>query len=482
MRGSSAPRTRIVIYTFCLLVAGVLQAVSASSRSADSRAKTLLPEILFVSAPVVTPGTVALHFPDGSSIFRLSSVGHSSKPLNLTPDFYAVADPQVSFDAAHVLFAGQKNAGEKWQIWEMTTDGHDSRQITHCPADCLRAAYLPDDEIVYTVVDAHGAYLAVSKLDGSQAHTITFAPANFQVETVLHDGRILASANSPLSESGAKSRILYTLRPDGTALDPFRSQNPLTGIEHDGAELDDGSVVFVSSISQPESSGALEEISLGAVHETRLSSAGNFSSPRELAPNQLIVARLTPGVASSGPARHFDLYAFQLKTRTFGEPIYADAHHSSVQPVVVAPHPVPKKYWSLVNPPANAGYFICLDSRMTADRQTGKFSTPIARVRVLRVNPATQAEQSLGEAPVETDGSFYLAVPANQPVRFELLDAQGKLIHAQKGWVWSRPGEERGCAGCHEDRAIAPENRWPLTLKRFDTPTLMGVKGHAAEH
>jgi len=76
---------------------------------------------------------------------------------------------------------------------------------------------------------------------------------------------------------------------------------------------------------------------------------------------------------------------------------------------------------------------------------------------------------------VEKDGSFYIAVPPDRPVRFELLDANGAVIRAQQSWIWSRPGEERGCVGCHENKAIAPENRWPLALKRFDTPTPLGL-------
>jgi len=30
--------------------------------------------------------------------------------------------------------------------------------------------------------------------------------------------------------------------------------------------------------------------------------------------------------------------------------------------------------------------------------------------------------------------------------------------------------------GCHEDRAVAPENRWPLALRRFDAPFCLGVQ------
>jgi len=102
-------------------------------------------------------------------------------------------------------------------------------------------------------------------------------------------------------------------------------------------------------------------------------------------------------------------------------------------------------------------------------------------VRVISLQSTGARERSLGEAPVEKDGSFYVEVPANQPVRFELLDANGQTIVAERSWIWTRPGEQRGCPGCHGDKALAPENRWPLTLKRFDTPTALLEKNDAAE-
>src|SRR5208337_3086171 len=60
------------------------------------------------------------------------------------------------------------------------------------------------------------SYLAVSKTDGSQMHRITFGPGNFWLETVLRDGRVLASASShsEATEAARKTRLLYTLRPD----------------------------------------------------------------------------------------------------------------------------------------------------------------------------------------------------------------------------------------------------------------------------
>lgn len=94
---------------------------------------------------------------------------------------------------------------------------------------------------------------------------------------------------------------------------------------------------------------------------------------------------------------------------------------------------------------------------------------------MLTLDNATGHESVLGEAPVEADGSFYIAVPPDQPVRFELLDAAGHVVRAQKSWIWTRSGEEHGCVGCHEDRALAPENRWPMALQRFDSPTRLDL-------
>jgi hypothetical protein len=127
-----------------------------------------------------------------------------------------------------------------------------------------------------------------------------------------------------------------------------------------------------------------------------------------------------------------------------------------------------------MNPDLKRGYFICLDSHLAEGVPNGKIAAKLARVRVRTLDTATQQESALGDAPMEEDGSFYIAVPPDQPVRFEVLDAADRVVRAQKSWIWARSGEEHGCVGCHEDRAVAPENRWPMALRRFDTPTRLG--------
>jgi len=458
----------------------------ASSASPSRSAKAARPDIIFVQAATFSDRGGSLRFPEGSRIARLQSQTNHAVPQNLTPEFSAAADPQVDFDAARILFSGQETRGDKWQVWEMDADGSHKRQVTRCAEDCLRPGYLPGGEIVFTILDHKDdysdPYLAVANIDGSNLHRITFSPGDWWFETVLRDGRILASASWPLSPAAHSSapRLLYTLRPDGAAMDSLRCDHRPPSVREDAQELEDGSIIFISTPVHPsQTGGELTEIQRGALAENRIVSAGaGYLSPRPYFQNQLIVARQQS--QSHGAPQRFALYSFDLQKQQIGPVIYSDPQLSSIQAAALAARPVPKKFWSTLNLDSKLGYFISLDSYSSADAPNGRVAAPIAQVRVITHASGEDRERILGQAPVEKDGSFYVEVPADQPVRFELLDAGGKLLVAEKSWIWARPGEQRGCAGCHGDKALAPENRWPMTLKKFDTPTHLDKNENAS--
>jgi len=466
------------------LIAAVLilppAALPQGVRPSSSAKNANHPEILFVQAASVKGGRLSERFPSGSRIVRLSR--GSNEPTNITPNFFGAADPRISFDGSKVLFAGKKDAAATWQIWEMNTDGTGQRQVTHCDGNCLAPAYLPCDAIAFSgeVQNANGsrAYqIYFGKLDGSDVHPITFGPGDFELETVLQNGLILVSARSPLQPKREfeSSRNLYTLRPDGSGLAAFRCDHEAPAIRSQAEELDDGSVVFVKNkVLGSGAGGDLAAIRRGATHNSTLGPEGTLIwSPRQLEAARLIVARRVSAPRAAGK---FDLYSFDLIHGRFQDPIYKDSELSSIEAVLAAAHPAPRWYWSTLNPEAKVGYFICLDASLTTGAPKGRLSPLPTAVRVLALDPATGKEKRLGEAPVEQDGSFYIAVPADHAVRFELLDGDGKVVRAQESWIWARPGEEHGCVGCHEDRALAPENRWPLALRRFDTPTRLGLQ------
>ena len=304
-------------------------------------------DLLIVQAPEVRPGPVTSRFPQGSKLIRVAPSALS--PRNLTADFFAAADPHTSFDGLRVLFAGKKAADLTWQVWEMNIDGSGARQITHCPDDCLKPAYLPRGEIAYTAIASeqpsgslHGLpggrhatfapppplswaqvlQIWVCKFDGSDARQITFGPGDFQVETVLKNGVILATARSPLLPSNGlpADRELYTLRPDGTALATLRCDHQHPAIRSQAQELDDGSVVFVkTSLASSSVGGDLAWIRRGALHNSPLTAPPILaSSPQPVAEDKLLVARESPTSPTS--AKKLTLYAFDAGAGKFEAP------------------------------------------------------------------------------------------------------------------------------------------------------------------
>ncbi len=468
----------LISITLLSLSASFIEALpqaSISKAKATSAAPVVnRPALVFVQAPIVAAADLAHRFPQGSRIVRSAAGSGASEPTNLTAEFFAAADPQISFDATKILFSGQSQPGARWQIWEMQLDGSSKRQVTHLEADCVRPGYHSHDAIVFTVASREGSQVYLSYLDGSDAHPITFGPGNFSVETILKDGRILVSAASPLLPGTASSGSLYVIRPDGSGLASLRCEHKQQARRAEAAELADGSIVFVkNAMTASAVGGELAMIRRGALHNSSLSPQAALAySPRPLEESKLVVARRNAASNSK-----FDLYAFDAASGRFGAPIIQDPKFSSVQAVPIASHEVPRWYWSTLNPKDKAGYFVCLDARQSADEPSGTIPAKLAKVRVLILEDGK--ERSLGEAAVETDGSFYIGVPPDKPVRFELLDASGTVVRAQQSWIWARAGEERGCVGCHEDKSVAPENRWPIALRRFDTPTRLGVEAEA---
>jgi hypothetical protein len=475
----------LLLFATILLIYGFCPPSNAAPKTIGPSGRERI-DLIVVETTTFVPGALPTRFPQGSRLVRVAAKAQPIQSINLTADSFAAADPEPSFDAKKILFSAQSVKGEKWQVWEMNADGSSKRQITHCSQDCLRAAYLPGDEVVLTVATQEGEHLttnlAVVRLDGSNLHPITFGRADFELETVLRDGRVLASASWPLSAEpkNAHSRILYTLRPDGAALDSLRCDHGSPAIRGEATELDDGTIVYVkTSFRGGDAASELAEIRPGALQESSIRTAASvYRSPAQLSPGTLVISYShSPAGASTSNA---SLFAFNRITRTVGERLYTDPNVVTAQAVPLRAHPVPKKFWSILNLESSTGSLISLNSASSADEPTGRIPGAIVRVRVLQLDSANNSEVALGEAPVEADGSFFAEVPANRPVRFELLDAKGQVLRAERSWIWARPGEQRGCAGCHASKALAPENRWPLTLKRFDTPTHFDAQEHSA--
>jgi hypothetical protein len=143
-----------------------------------------------------------------------------------------------------------------------------------------------------------------------------------------------------------------------------------------------------------------------------------------------------------------------------------------VEPAIVAQRIRPNRHPSGLHPWDYAN-LLALDARVSRDRDLkGK---PVS-VR-LEAQDASGRAVAMGTAPVEADGSFFVKVPADRPIRFELLDFRGTVLQQEHGWFWVRGGEQRICVGCHAGPERASENRVPNVLMRTTEPVdLTGAK------
>ncbi len=434
-----------------------------------------LTDIAFIETLRYRVGDPAQRFPLGSRLVRLRLGADGMAPSAVTPlteRLFTAADPQVSFDGHKLLFAGQAQRGTTWQIWEISVEGGTPRQVTRCTGDCVQPAYLPEGKIAYTSLQGAGfgrtSEVQVCRNDGSEAHPITFGPGRFEVEAVLRSGRLLLSAGSPLADTpeANQARTLYLVDPDGSGLMLLRQDKTARAIRSGAVELDDGTILFIQRDAASASGGRLEWIRPGALHAAAVQAARpGYVSASTIEDGTLLVSSRAPG-------HPFDIY--RLSPGNNGEQlVYRDAHTSSVQAVSIAPHPVALAYRGILHPDRKSGRIICLDAYASKDFATGHLPGQIVRVRALLKSQT--GETILGEAPVERDGSFYATVPADLPIRLQLLGPRGEVLKQQRSWMWVRGGEDRGCVGCHESQALVPENRSPMTLQRLDTPTpLMG--------
>lgn len=68
-------------------------------------------------------------------------------------------------------------------------------------------------------------------------------------------------------------------------------------------------------------------------------------------------------------------------------------------------------------------------------------------------------KQIHGTVPIREDGSVSFEVPPCRMLYFQVLDEHYRTVHTMRSWVSARPGEYRGCTGCHESHSSTPSAR-----------------------
>lgn len=98
------------------------------------------------------------------------------------------------------------------------------------------------------------------------------------------------------------------------------------------------------------------------------------------------------------------------------------------------------------------------------------FSSEAAQVTMFGLTMAEGAAL-LGEAVVNSDGSWRAEVPPYVPIHLQAVDRFDLAIRNQTTWIQGMPGESRVCGGCHEDRTqVVTPSEQMLTIAGGKAP------------
>jgi hypothetical protein len=441
-------------------------------------------------------GLVRSDWLDGA---RLVVVSPGGQVRVLSEGFHSAADPNVSFDGQRVLFAGKKDRVSRWRIWEIGLDGQGLRAVSpenldarspihvstlftlNSPEPWFTAVFVGREQTLNELGRASASSLYNIKLDGTELRRLTFNPNHNFDPFQMWDGRVIYSAERHPNQPGTtyKGRVgLYAIHVEGADMEFYGGEQGRQ-IQHMPCATARGLVVFV----EPETASWDGAGQLACVEERRphvtyrpLSRDPShlFLYPSPLQDNRILVSRRSAKGRDTCGVFCFDADQGRCE-RVFDSPDYHD-----VQAVVVRPRNRPDGHSTVVDTKLDSGIFYGLncydaDARMAPHLQTGM----VKRVRFIEgiLQPVAGTSKAVtgkgpfvprrlvGEAPVESDGSFNVEVPADTPLLLQTLDDRG-LALSNCGWIWVKPKENRGCIGCHEDPERVPENEYALALRR----------------
>ncbi len=440
------------------------------------------------AGPVYRPGRNLV-------VLDLSGQEPVSAPLTTFADGY-VADASVSYDGTRVLFSRREQDDPWWHIYEIQVGTGSVRKITRGPYHHVSPAYLPDGRIVFATSrlgtrDEYHGYpctgLAVMRSDGSDIEFIGFNLGRDADPVVGPYGNLLFTRLEIFYSRTKMEWNLLSVLPDGTRAvtlyGPERREfwQPIDGgyggwaihgLRHRPLRLSQPQPFGPSNYVLNTPSGPI--VTQGRFAETviRRQLDWAITTPYVLDEGTLLVAagekpyESVPNIRRPTDTVDLGIYTLDIDTGeltlVYNDPRTADfgarpLHPRPVPPVIPESPGVRQRRFSGVLYCSSA--FI---SQLDAVRQRGKL------VRVIEGLPQVARHQThtnrgypwknhggaigrvLGTVPLAADGSFAVEVPADRFLHLQVLDSDRYVVGNQLLWMYTRPGESKGCVGCHE--------------------------------
>ncbi len=408
-----------------------------------------------------------------------------------------VLDAQVSYDGKQILFSWKRTMSEPFAIWRINADGTGLQKIISGPCNNQNACWLPDGGIAFTS-DRKPAFAycwtstspVLYRADGDGKNVVRLS-ANYLTDftpSVMGDGRILFSRWEYVDRPAIPIQSLWAIQPDGTGLSGVfgnRVLSPATFMfAYDVPGRPNTFLCIMTSHNGPCS---------GAVGLIDVSLGGNAQKAiRNLTP-EVKVPPVGDGIRGNGvrgpytttypvdrerylvskggeiQLRHFDSDAVRTLLMSPGDGL----GWYSPQPLALRAKPVAQR--ANVRK-ADAGPFaevvvqdvyIGLEGhvkrgeikRLAVIQEMEKDIRAETRLRqfgfqfpVVSCGATYAPKRVWGFTDVESDGSAHFLAPANVPIYFLPLDAEGRAVQRMRTFTHFMPGERQSCIGCHADR------------------------------
>jgi hypothetical protein len=475
----------------------------------------------------------------GGGLFVLEEPGKSLKAREILPAEFArgnVLEPSLSFDGRRIVFSwvdlsaaaydgNPEGADDKYfHLYTVNTDGTGLKQITSGPYDDLMPSWLPDGGIAFCSTrrkgyarcfgGAFGRRWHVYTLhrveaDGSRLTRLSEHDTNEWFPTPTADGNLLYARWDYIDRDAVTHQNLWLTRPDGSnplALWGNATPNPhcafqakpvpgtakIAFIASAHHSITAGSLVLLDPAVDPNAPQALTRLTPAVrfpESESR-SIAEWYCSPWPLAEKYYLLSYSPLPLVwepQPNPAAGLGLYVLDA----FGnrELLYRDPDLGSTCPIPLAARPLPPVLPAQAQPNAPTGQMVL------SDVYQGLGDVPrgtIKQLRIVQIFPKTtpnanqpaigcageeNARAILGTVPVEADGSACFEAPANKPILFHALTADGAAYQVMRTLTYVQPGERVACVGCHENRRHAASFARPLALRRSPSAIEPGPLG-----
>jgi HEAT repeat protein len=436
---------------------------------------------------------------------RVPNIPYVPKQLTNFSDGY-VADCEVSFDGKTVWFSRREQNSPWWHIFKIQADGSNLQQITFGNFHDVQPVELPNGRIAFSSTrlgtrDEYHGYpstgLSTMTPDGRDIQVIGFNFGRDSEPSVADDGSILITRLELFYSRMKTEYNLLALRPDGTQArtiyGPERRafwRNIHGGYGGWFAGGEEGGRHRLLRLTQPQPFSAnkiLLTTPAGPVltqgrsgeqllRQPFLRKGGNdemvITTAIRLDEKMLLVAagkknKVMENAQFPKDGVTLGLYTMDVAagelTLLYSDPKASCYEARSLHPRVVPPI-IPEDLLSRGSEFTGTLYvqsvFLSQESRT---RELGKLLRIVEGLpQVTRhathtipnefawKNHGGAFARDLGTIPLAVDGSFAVEVPADRFIALQVLDGDRNVVGNQLVWMNVRPGENKGCVGCHE--------------------------------